>query len=88
MSLTTRRAGGRVMDEIEIVAKTAYEQDTGRSDWGSEPGATWDRWRGIARAALAALDRHRQERADGRHAQQAHLTAELADLGRQEGGGR
>jgi hypothetical protein len=72
-------------DEIEIVAKTAYEQDTGNSDWGrgSEQMSTWNRWRGIARAALAALERHRQEKADGQHAQQAHLTAELTDLGRQ-----
>jgi hypothetical protein len=72
-------------NEIEAVARAAYEQDTGRSDWGrgSEAmNATWDRWRGIARAALAALDSHRQEKVDRQHAQQTHLTAELADLGR------
>jgi hypothetical protein len=72
--------------EIEVVARAASEHDTGRSDWGrgSERMATWDRWRGIARSALAALDQGRQQKADWQFAQQAHLTAQLADLGRQE----
>jgi hypothetical protein len=71
--------------EIEVVARAAYEHDTGRSDWGrgSERMATWDRSRGIARAALAALDQQAQEKADSQFAQQAHFTAQLADLGRQ-----
>jgi hypothetical protein len=71
--------------EIEVVARAAYEHDTGRSDWGrgSERVAAWDRWRGIARAALAALDQHRQETADRQFVRQAHFTAQLADLGRQ-----
>jgi hypothetical protein len=75
--------------EIEIMAKTAYEQDTGGSDWGrgSERMATWDRWRGTARAALAALDQQAQEKADRQFAQQAHFTTQLADLGRQKAGG-
>lgn len=72
--------------DTEVVAKTIYEQATGRSDWGGEGAGPehppWDHWRRIARAAIDALDQHRHASAHREQSQHVHMVAELAGLGR------
>ncbi|MET0745137.1 MAG: hypothetical protein ABWY78_17320 [Microvirga sp.] len=72
--------------ELEAVAKAAYEQGTGRGDWDqasvSDPDAG-AYWRGIARAAIAALDTARTSTGDR---SRSHMLAELADMARQTDG--
>jgi hypothetical protein len=74
-------------NELEVVAKAAYARGTGRSDWGDE--TEWvnetqrTHWRGIARAAIEALDGFRRTEGDR---ERTHILSELSDLGRQTEG--
>jgi hypothetical protein len=75
-----------IESELEAVAKAAYEQGTGRTDWEQVPQPGGDAkayWRGIARAAIEALDRARNSTIDR---SRSHMLAELADMARQTDG--
>ena len=73
--------------ELEAVARAAYEQGTGRADWDRASESDRDavaHWRGIARAAIEALDKARTSTLDR---SRSHMLAELADMARQTDGG-
>ena len=73
--------------ELEAVARAAYEQGTGRTDWDRASASDRDaqsHWRGIARAAIEALDKARTSTLDR---SRSHMLAELADMARQTDGG-
>ena len=69
--------------EIEVVAKSAYTQATGRADWEDAEGPDERQrkhWCEIARVAIAALDSYRGENASR---ERAHMLSELSDLAHQ-----
>jgi len=72
--------------ELEAVARAAYAQGTGRADWDQASASDRDAgsyWRGIAGAAIAALDKARTGTLDR---SRSHMLAELADMARQTDG--
>ena len=72
--------------ELEAVARAAYAQGTGRADWDQASASDRDAgsyWRGIAGAAIAALDKARMSTLDR---SRSHMLAELADMARQTDG--